>query len=431
MFAKNLVVKMHVYLLIFFVSFAQPVAYASAAPVLDFVEIRNFVRTAGAASADYLFKKSANDPTFNGAANDSHYKTPKHSVTNAKLGSVAFKRILGLTGYGLAAFAVYEIVSELQKDGWTVDAATQEIYKLDGGLKFYIDTNGFNKTYFPSAESAIQNFLDAKKQPDRPAPTFTGYNSDFPKALSDMRAGETIFRTFGTSLGPYILSVDKNSESKQVATDADVAAVLPRVSDEQIAALMVSPDYLAEGHAPTADAAAAAAPSSQPLPQETSTLGTVKTETQTTTNPDGSTTKTTTTTTTNPDGTTSTQTSTTTTKPDGSTTTTSSGTKPADMPAFCNYAKTLCDWILWTKQEPQLTPVPEIPKREISRDELPQAQQINFGGGCPSGETFQAFGQTVTLSYGVACDLMTMIKPFVILAGNVTALFIFINSIRN
>ena len=56
---------MHVYLLIFFVSFAQPLAYASAAPVLDFVEIRNFVRTAGAASADYLFKKSANDPTFN------------------------------------------------------------------------------------------------------------------------------------------------------------------------------------------------------------------------------------------------------------------------------------------------------------------------------------------------------------------------------
>ena len=300
---------------------------------------------------------------------------------------------------------------------------------------FFVSTQGFNNRRFSSEFAPIPDFIGEKWKDSTPIPSFSGFTTNWSKPISELLPGETIFRTFkltqdGQTL-LYTLAVEMMPISKQLATESDVAAVLPRVSDEQIAALMVSPDYLAEGHAPTADAAAAAAPSSQPLPQETSTLGSVKTETQTTTNPDGSTTKTTTTTTTNPDGTTSTQTSTTTTKPDGSTTTTSSGTKPSDMPAFCNYAKTLCDWILWTKQEPQLTPVPEIPKREISRDELPQAQQINFGGGCPSGETFQAFGQTVTLSYGVACDLMTMIKPFVILAGNVTALFIFINSIRN
>lgn len=73
----------------------------------------------------------------------------------------------------------------------------------------------------------------------------------------------------------------------------------------------------------------------------------------------------------------------------------------------------------------------EIPKREISPDELPQAQQINFNASCPAGETFEAFGQTVTLSYAVACDLMILVRPFVILAGHFFALFIFINSVRN
>jgi hypothetical protein len=94
---------------------------------------------------------------------------------------------------------------------------------------------------------------------------------------------------------------------------------------------------------------------------------------------------------------------------------------------FCD----LADWLTGGDDFKLPDQETDIPKREISRDELPQAQRINFGGGCPAAETFSAFGQTVTLSYSVACDLMILIKPFVILAGNLLALFIFINSIRN
>lgn len=94
---------------------------------------------------------------------------------------------------------------------------------------------------------------------------------------------------------------------------------------------------------------------------------------------------------------------------------------------FCD----LADWLTGGDDFELPDQETEIPKREISRDELPQSQQINFPASCPAGETFSAFGQTVTLSYDVACDLMRMIRPFVILAGNLLALFIFINSIRN
>ena len=372
------------------------------------------------------------------------------------MGVVAFKRILGLTAFGFAAgFALEEIASRLQEDDWIVDVPNQEIYKPTGGwcvkttTSYVVHISDYCST---SPVNAVQAYLDyrnalVRSNNKRTNESGVVYYNEHTKYVSPVLIGTITPSTLavevrvdyqissGDGYGPSTpfaqIFLDKIETGKVLATPADVAAVLPDVSDSAIADLMVSPDYLVEPHAPTAEAAAAAAPSSEPIEQATSTLGSVKTETQTTTNPDGSTTKTTTTTTTNPDGTKTTQTATTTTNPDGSTTTTSSGTKPADMPAFCNYAKTLCDWILWTKQEPQLTPVPEIPKREISRDELPTAQQINFGGGCPAGETFQAFGQTVTLSYGVACDLMNMIKPFVILAGNVTALFIFINSIRN
>lgn len=94
---------------------------------------------------------------------------------------------------------------------------------------------------------------------------------------------------------------------------------------------------------------------------------------------------------------------------------------------FCD----LADWLTGGDDFELPEQETEVPKREITREELPKAQQINFAAGCPAPETFTAFGKTVSLSYDVACDLMRMIKPFVILAANLMALFIFINSIRN
>lgn len=425
---KNIVVRLHVYLMCFLLAFSPAYSYASAAPKLDFAAITNFVRDQAGAIADYRFKRSANDPLYN-AANDDRFETKAHRVSNGALAKVGHARMLNpwMLVAGVAfPFVVSELISAMEDEGWTVDTANQEIYKLDGGLRFYIDTNGFNKQYFPSAEAAIQNFLDAKKQPDQPAPTFTGYNTDFPKPLSDMRAGETIFRTFGTSIGPYILSVDKNSESKQVATESDVAAVLPNVSDAQILELMKSPDFAAEPHAPTVAAAAKAEPAgSDACPAgQTKVNGVCQAPPSENKCPAGQTFDTTT----------------------GKCKAATAAQCPVgqvydvvqkkcvtpklpddedDWPEFCEWAAPVCDFIEWAKQDTDKFDVSPVDVKDTAADAQSITSQIltlgYVSGGikaCPADYTFTftVMGQAIDfdLSYKGLCDMLLMARPVVI-----------------
>lgn len=136
------------------------------------------------------------------------------------------------------------------------------------------------------------------------------------------------------------------------------------------------------------------------------------TKTSTTTNPDGSTTTTRTETKTDPDtGEITTTVTETTTMPDGSTSTktdTSTQTKPnpetSELPAFCEYAATLCtwmnrdtehkadekslwekitDWFDWTKEEPEHKD--EDTKVDVSEMDIPDVKTnlFNASGQCP------------------------------------------------
>ena len=132
-------------------------------------------------------------------------------------------------------------------------------------------------------------------------------------------------------------------------------------------------------------------------------------KTTTTTNPDGSTTTTRTDTTTNPDtGEITTTVTETTTMPDGSTSTkteTSTQTKPkpetTELPAFCEYAATLCTWInkdtehkadeksLWDKIKEFFDDTPDKDNdTEIEIEELPKpTEQVKLptsNSECPS-----------------------------------------------
>jgi hypothetical protein len=433
----DLVPRLIALVVCFYLAIATPFAYALEGNPLTFSNIKNFVRSGGGGTADYFFKDYAGTT----------YSSKGHVVNTAKLGSVAFRRILGLTGYGLAAYAIYEIVTELQKDGWTVDPANQEIYKLDGGLRFFVDTNGFNKQYFPTAEAAIQNFLDARKVEGQPPPTFNSWRNDWPKPLDQLRVGEMIFRGAETSIGYYSVMVEKMSQTKQLATESDVAAVLPRVSDDQIAALLVSPYYLAEPHAHTIAAAAADKPETTTTPEpQKATLGTKK-ETVTTTNPDGTTTTTTTTTQTNPDGTPATNpdgtpktphVETTTTHPNGTTTTTTNAPKPAETetPAFCDWAKTLCSWLDWTKEEPaSANPAQnKVDIKDRQTEDIPglpttiDTSRISWAQNCPApiSANFGLMGQSVVFSYkfDVVCDFAAKFRPYVIGLSYLTGAYI-------
>lgn len=457
MFAKNIVVRLHIFLMIFTLAFAQPVAYASAAPKLDFVEIRNFVRTAGAASADYLFKRAANDPTHSGAANDSHYKTPKHSVSNAKLGKVGFSRILRLSPVSIVGgLVVAELISKLTEQGWIIDPVAQEMYKIDpnpplmdlsfraASIDGIICTGSTPQELLGCLNGHHAKFsmtTSLNPNPHPWSPPLNNLSSGEQSASTDFyintRYGSEHSRShaYATSLAPA------PGDRRIFGTEADVAAILPEISDAGIAELMVSPDYLAEPHAPTAEAALAAKPETTTTAEpQKATLGTKK-ETVTTTNPDGTTTTTTTTTQTNPDGTPATNpdgtpktphVETTTTHPNGTTTTTTNAPKPSETetPAFCDWAKTLCSWLDWTKEPPVSPTDTKVTIKDAPENptELDTNQRINWSGGCPADPV-------VNLPMGMPslelkffskfmCPWAEMMRPIFLFSGALISIYI-------
>ena len=160
------------------------------------------------------------------------------------------------------------------------------------------------------------------------------------------------------------------------------------------------------------------------------------TKTSTTTNPDGSTTTTRTETKTNPDtGEVTTTVTETTTNPDGSTSTkteTSTQTKPnpetSELPAFCEYAATLCtwinrdtehkadekslwekitDWFDWTKENEELPDDNETPEiKELEIDDL-DTGTFKATAGCPAPIQVPVdFGKggNVEISYEPLCQ---------------------------
>lgn len=155
---------------------------------------------------------------------------------------------------------------------------------------------------------------------------------------------------------------------------------------------------------------------------------------------DGTTTTTTTTTTKNADGTTTTNTTTTTTKPDGTKTeetvktVAGGGAASKDLPAFCSWAATVCDWIGWTKEAPD-TPTTDnkVPVGVIAEsDVLPNfdiyQERVYFESQCPAPVpiNISMFGTSVDadFSYQPLCEFMSSLKPFVIAAAYITGAYI-------
>lgn len=455
---------------------------------VDFHGFNNFVRTAGGAIADFWFKNKNTAQAFASKAN----------ISNGMLGGVAFKRILRLTPIGIATgFAVDEIVSALTAEGWIVDVANQEIYKPTGG-------------WCVNANSYAQERQFCADNPVNAAAIYIAHVNPILKDQKKMTGsdGKITYGLYGQMSTPVLKSestsyaqvdakvtysdpayapasaqifLQKFDQGKILATQADVADVLPKVSDAQIESLVGTPDFAKEPHAPTLAAAAAAGVATPALdgpagcasrgmghgtfngtvhcvnPEVAGvkdnlsgdTVGTntgtdaatnpqteTKTTTTTTTNPDGSVTETKTTTTKNPDGTTTTTTTTTTKNPDGTTSeTTKTDAKPKETPAFCAWAQTLCNWLDWTKEEPAkpTESANKVPVGAISEsDVLPNfdiyQERVYFNDQCPAPIPIDVslFGKSVTtdFSYKPLCDFMSAIKPFVIASAYITGAYI-------
>lgn len=113
---------------------------------------------------------------------------------------------------------------------------------------------------------------------------------------------------------------------------------------------------------------------------------------------------------------TETKTTTTTDPVTGNQTTTGTSTGSLQLPAFCSWAAIVCDWINWTKEEPQepeLKPVFE----EINVPYTPFSI-AKFNAQCPPDEnlSLNLMGQEMSFVFPMKpfCDFFSGIKPFVI-----------------
>lgn len=113
---------------------------------------------------------------------------------------------------------------------------------------------------------------------------------------------------------------------------------------------------------------------------------------------------------------TETKTTTTTDPATGNQTTTGTTTGSFQLPAFCTWAAIVCDWINWTKEEPQepeLKPVFE----EINVPFTPFSI-AKFNAQCPPDEnlSLNLMGQDMSFVFPMKpfCDFFSGIKPFVI-----------------
>ena len=113
---------------------------------------------------------------------------------------------------------------------------------------------------------------------------------------------------------------------------------------------------------------------------------------------------------------TETKTTTTTDPVTGNQTTTGTSTGSLELPAFCDWAAIVCDWINWTKEEPQepeLKPVFE----EINVPYTPFSI-AKFNAQCPPDEnlSLNLMGQEMSFVFPMKpfCDFFSGIKPFVI-----------------
>lgn len=114
---------------------------------------------------------------------------------------------------------------------------------------------------------------------------------------------------------------------------------------------------------------------------------------------------------------TETKTETTTDPVTGNQTTTGTSTGSLQLPAFCDWAAIVCDWIGWTKEQPD---EPEELKPVFEEIEVPYTpfSIANFNAQCPPDENLSLTLMEQEMSFVFPmkpfCDFFSGIKPFVI-----------------
>ena len=96
---------------------------------------------------------------------------------------------------------------------------------------------------------------------------------------------------------------------------------------------------------------------------------------------------------------------------------------PSELPAFCEWAKVVCDFITWYKDEGEPLKDVELPVEE-GVDPTVSWSSGQSAGSCPSPESVEVMGTTVQFTYQPICDFATFVRP--ILIAGVLAISAFI-----
>ena len=109
-----------------------------------------------------------------------------------------------------------------------------------------------------------------------------------------------------------------------------------------------------------------------------------------------------------------------------------------ELPAFCNYAAKLCDWLDWTQEDKDLQ---EAEKEEPEELDLGTIDKNRFSanGQCPApkeiDETVKALGRNVNFDFKIEwtpiCSVAEDTSPLVLLISTITGLLILVGGGRS
>lgn len=105
---------------------------------------------------------------------------------------------------------------------------------------------------------------------------------------------------------------------------------------------------------------------------------------------------------------------------------------PFELPAFCSWARPVCDFVNWAMADPQLMPIddytPEI--QDVSKfDNIDlNSGVINASGQCPAPEQLSIFGGSVSLSYAPLCMILEKLAPVIVACAYITGAYIIVRN---
>lgn len=101
----------------------------------------------------------------------------------------------------------------------------------------------------------------------------------------------------------------------------------------------------------------------------------------------------------------------------------SSGGQGSELPAFCEWARVVCDFIDWYKDEGEPLDEVEVPFEEETM-EMQDWSSGQSGGSCPAPESVTVMGEAIEFSYQPICDLADLLYGINIAGALVIAGFI-------